>query len=236
MNIEWIISAFILGLGGSLHCLGMCGPLILMVPFKNQGSTGSITNLTIYFLSKAVMYGILGLVIGTFGVALKWLTGQYILSFVAGCFMLGIILWPVLNQWLAWPSSMHHKISAWFYRLNSNPKGYYFIGLGMLNALLPCMMILAAAGASVTLASPLKGFFFMLIFGLGTAPALIAAYLSSTAFKPSFRLSMQWTSKLIAILLGVVLILRGLNLELPHSHHPVINQVSKIITCKVPLE
>jgi sulfite exporter TauE/SafE len=234
MSIEWTISAFILGLGGSLHCLGMCGPLVLMVPFKSQTRSGSIANMAFYFISKALMYGVLGMLIGMFGVGVKWLTGQYILSFVAGCFMLGIVLWPVLNHWLAWPSAMHQKISKWFYRLSSTPKWYYFIGLGMLNALLPCMMILAAAGASIALADPVKGFVFMLIFGLGTAPALIVASLSRTAFRPDFRLGMQWTSKLIAILLGVVLILRGLNLELPHSHHPVINQVSKIITCKVP--
>lgn len=236
MGIGWIITAFVLGLGGSLHCLGMCGPLILMMPFKSGENSSTALNLTVYFVSKSVLYGVIGLVIGLFGLGIRGIMGQYLLSLVAGSFILGVTLWPVLNRWLALPSKLHLKMVDWYNRLNTRPRWYYFIVLGVFNALLPCVMIWVAAGASAVTADPVKGFLFMSIFGLGTAPALIAAFLSQSIIKRKLRLGLQRTSKIIAFVLGIVLLMRGLNLNIPHSHSPVMNQVSKLITCKVPQE
>ncbi|HNR09195.1 MAG TPA: sulfite exporter TauE/SafE family protein [Saprospiraceae bacterium] len=234
MSTTLVVSAFILGVGGSLHCLGMCGPLVMALPFGSTRTEHTALNLSLYLVSKALMYGVLGLAVGAAGLGFKWITGQLILSVAAGIFVLAVTLWPWISRKMTLSFDLSDKIRSRFQKLLSHPAWYSFVLYGIFNALLPCVMILVAFGASAATGHPLSGFAFMFVFGLGTVPALLAAYFSGTMITRRFRLNLQWTSRVIAILLGVVLVIRGLNIHIPHSSLPLINHVSKIISCPAP--
>lgn len=234
MSYTLIVSAFILGIGGSLHCLGMCGPLVMALPFRSARPQTTAFHLSLYLVSKALMYGVLGLAVGTLGLGFRLITGQLVLSVTAGVFVLLVTLWPWIGRKVTLPFDFDKMIRSWFQKLLANPKGYSFVLYGIFNALLPCVMILVAFGASAATGHPLSGFLFMFVFGLGTVPALLAAYFSGTLIPRRFRLNLQWTSRIIAILLGVVLVVRGMNIHIPHSSIPLLNHISKIISCPVP--
>lgn len=234
MSYTLIVSAFILGIGGSLHCLGMCGPLVMALPFSSARPQNTALHLSLYLVSKALMYGVLGLAVGTLGLGFRLITGQLVLSVTAGVFVLLITLWPWIGRKVTLPFDFDKMIRSWFQKLLANPKGYSFVLYGIFNALLPCVMILVAFGASAATGHPLSGFLFMFVFGLGTVPALLAAYFSGALIPRRFRLNLQWTSRIIAILLGVVLVVRGMNIHIPHSSIPLLNHISKIISCPVP--
>ena len=59
--------AFYTGLFGSLHCVAMCGPLILALPFSGQSIWLSVLQRLVYQLGRIMMYGILGLLIVSIG-------------------------------------------------------------------------------------------------------------------------------------------------------------------------
>ncbi|MBK7607050.1 MAG: sulfite exporter TauE/SafE family protein [Saprospiraceae bacterium] len=59
LTVEWpmIFAAFLLGLASSIHCIGMCGPLVLMLPFGNTGDGKSLLRFFIwYFQSWSLWY------------------------------------------------------------------------------------------------------------------------------------------------------------------------------------
>lgn len=234
MSFTLIVSALILGIGGSLHCLGMCGPLVMALPFGSARPEKTALHLSLYLVSKALMYGVQGLVVGTLGLGFRLITSQLVLSVTAGVFVLLVTFWPWIGRKVALPIDFDRMIRSWFQKLLANPKWYSFLLYGIFNAMLPCVMILVAFGASAATGHPFGGFLFMFVFGLGTVPALLAAYLSGKYITRRFRLNLQWTSRTIAILLGVVLVVRGMNIHIPHSSMPLLNHISKIISCQVP--
>jgi len=88
--------------------------------------------------------------------------------------------------------------------------------LGFFNGLLPCGLSYAAIGGAIALGHTGQAVLFMLIFGIGTSPALIALGSAQNLVKPSVRLKFSKLSPIMGILLGVLLILRGLDLGIPY--------------------
>ncbi|MGB3531466.1 MAG: sulfite exporter TauE/SafE family protein, partial [Saprospiraceae bacterium] len=78
LTVEWpmIFAAFLLGLASSIHCIGMCGPLVLMLPFGNTGDGKSLLRFFLYGISKAGVYGMFGLFFGLFGWGIKYASSQ----------------------------------------------------------------------------------------------------------------------------------------------------------------
>lgn len=234
MLLALILTAFILGLGSSLHCLGMCGPLILAMPFESKNHFHTQWRMVTYFISKAIMYGLLGWLFGLFGWGIKSLAGQNLLSILSGALILAMILKPIRMEKFQWVSGFNRLTSTWFDKLLKDPKWTNFVFWGMFNALLPCMMVFAAIGGSLSTANAQQGFVFMFAFGIGTAPLLVLAYSFKTLIHRKYRLRLQWSSKVMTILLAIILILRGMPWHLPHPDHPALNKASKMILCKVP--
>src|SRR3954466_9482086 len=81
-------TAFLLGLAGSLHCAGMCGPLLCALPVVGQGRASFYAGRFLYNLGRIGMYGLLGLVFGALGKTLSIAGLQRWLSLAAGCAVL----------------------------------------------------------------------------------------------------------------------------------------------------
>ena len=109
VSVELIGSAFIMGLAGSLHCIGMCGPLALSLPVSHKNDLSRITGGLIYNSGRIMSYASLGLIFGSLGnliIATKWQNG---LSIALG---IVIMLYLFLSKKYFLPRSSYGHFSA----------------------------------------------------------------------------------------------------------------------------
>lgn len=168
-----VVTALVLGFAGSLHCLGMCSPLALAITHTRKGA---VWNKLIYNGGRVLMYGILGAVVSSFGLVIRFSAFQAVLSV-----SLGVLL---VFMGLAGMSSLHvpvitplmQKLSLTlkdaFARVLKHKTRRALFLLGTLNGLLPCGLTYLALTYCLVLKGPLDGFNFMLVFGAGTLPVM----------------------------------------------------------------
>lgn len=213
MNTVVLVSSLLLGLASSLHCLGMCGPLIMAVPFpvKNKAWTYKF----FYFLGKSLAYGSLGAVIGVLGLKAIWGEAQRYVSIISGILIVLLILLPLLRTArLKFP--FQKAFASVFSRIQDNPRWAHFIQLGFLNGLLPCGMVYVALTAALASGGPLQGFIAMMLFGTGTSIVLWGVALLKGKLSWNLRRKLKPFSLAFSILVGALLIARGLNLGIPY--------------------
>lgn len=211
-----LISSLILGLGGSLHCIGMCGPLILQLPFAAYEGFQKWAAMALYFLSKALGYAMLGLLMALLGQGIRMFVWQQYLSVFAGVFILVLTLFPYFKNKLFQGFRLPAFFSRWYGKFVKDTGIFKFAVLGFLNALLPCGLVYTALIASVTMSDITGGVMYMFLFGIGTSFALIALAVFKDRISAAMRNRINKISTAIAILVGILLILRGLNLGIPY--------------------
>jgi len=86
--------------------------------------------------------------------------------------------------------------------------------IGLLNGLLPCGLVYMALAGALTTGSAEQGAFYMILFGLGTIPAMLSVSLIGHNLKQSHRVRLQKLMPFIILLFAVLFILRGLNLDI----------------------
>jgi len=214
MNNIALISALVLGIGGSMHCLGMCGPLLLSLPMA-AADRFSQWRMAAYLLAKALAYGLLGLVPGLLGKGMIGMNWQQALSAGAGLLMILLVTIPALKRKKG-SFLFARQFGVLHSRLLQQPRWTDYLLLGLLNGLLPCGLVYTALAAATLSGGPLGGFLAMFFFGLGTIPALLLLALFRTRLTPVLRLRLGHWSRIITIAVGVLLVLRGLNLGIPY--------------------
>ncbi|HLV13999.1 MAG TPA: sulfite exporter TauE/SafE family protein, partial [Xanthomarina sp.] len=85
-------SALALGLLGSFHCVGMCGPIAFMLPVDRSHSVKKIAQISTYHFGRLLAYSIIGLVFGLVGKGLYLFGIQQQLSIAIGVLMIVVIL------------------------------------------------------------------------------------------------------------------------------------------------
>lgn len=217
-------SGLLLGLMGSVHCLGMCGPIALALPVGRFSTTGKITAALAHQLGRIFTYGLLGLIFGVVGKGFAMAGFQQWVSIVMGSLMVALALWPALHGKtysafapLTRLSASLKKPMGHFIRQKSAPG---FLVLGLLNGLLPCGLVYVALAGSLAAGSPEGGAAFMMAFGLGTAPALFLTVLASGFITANFRLRMQRLIPAALVVVGLLFVLRGLGLGIPYLSPP----------------
>lgn len=209
-------TAFLLGLLGSLHCAGMCGPLALALPATGKTSATFVLGRLAYNAGRIVTYGLLGAGFGLLGGTLAVAGIARWVSLVAGfAILLGLIASSrhVLNASVA-------KLSAWVrarlgFFLNRRTLASTFF-LGAFNGLLPCGLVYAACAVAVTVGGTLMGVGYMLVFGLGTVPMILGIGLFGMKLQLAIRLKFQKLIPVGLFVVGVLLILRGMALGIPY--------------------
>ena len=89
-----LVSAFVLGLLGSFHCVGMCGPIAFMLPVDRSNKLKKISQITLYHIGRLLAYGIIGLIFGIVGKGLYIFGMQQQLSIIIGILMIVVVLIP----------------------------------------------------------------------------------------------------------------------------------------------
>ncbi len=213
-----MLEAFLLGAVGSLHCVGMCGPLVLALPGGNDISIARrIFGRLSYNLGRTVTYTGMGLVAGLMGMALHLAGIQQAVSIVFGVLLLATVFlgsrhapgW--VTRWLTVPLQ---KAMAGLLR-REGARGLFEIGL--LNGLLPCGLVMAAMAKASLQDGALAGAVYMALFGLGTTPLLFALSLGGLGLRsPRLRPLLGHLIPAVTCIVAMLLILRGLNLGIPY--------------------
>lgn len=214
--------AFILGLVSSLHCVGMCGPLAMMVPGSQPGSRGirTVGLPLLYNLGRASTYAVFGLLFGLMGRGFAWFGWQQKISILLGVVILVAVLLPRLfrqaqpvNQWI---QGGMNRLRAGMSRLLFQGKPASVYAFGLLNGLLPCGMVYMALAGAVATGDAFSGALFMLAFGLGTLPAMWSVSLFGGLLRQELRNKARRLYPAVMAVIAILLILRGLNLDIPY--------------------
>ncbi|MFN0033775.1 MAG: sulfite exporter TauE/SafE family protein [Saprospiraceae bacterium] len=213
-----LTTALLLGLAGSLHCVGMCGPLILALPLDAQGKRQVLRQMLVYHSGRIMTYAGLGLLFGLLGKGLAVAGFQKTLSIGAGVFMLGMafMAWRFERLVTSLPGfgAFSHRVKSGIGKmLQSNPFGSTF-SIGLLNGLLPCGMVYAALAGAIATMGSMEGGFFMAVFGIGTLPLLLLVSVIGRAFSTRVRQRIRFAQPILLALVGLLLLQRGLHLDL----------------------
>lgn len=217
MNATLFTSALVLGLAGSLHCLGMCGPLAAAIPGGQRRFGNPHLARSYYHLGRIATYALLGLVAGSLGHAFRQVGWQRAVSIVAGILLIAGIAagpWLINRSWAQILLKRLQRVTGIFIREGRSES---MLIAGMLNGLLPCGLVYTAMAASTVAPSPTASAGFMAIFGLGTTPALFAVSMLSGAIQdPRRRLHFAKAAPVLTVMAGLFLILRGMSLGIPY--------------------
>lgn len=236
MQILWT-SALVTGFIGSLHCVGMCGPIALALPVGGKTRKQKFFSRIIYNLGRITTYSFIGLLMGLVGKKLFFSGIQQELSISLGIAILLILTLSHKTLIFKPLRVLNEQIKSVFsFVLKQQTLLSLFI-LGLANGLLPCGFLYLAATSSIISGSPLGGMMYMALFGLGTAPAMFAVGMVAKFMNLRIRKVFNQVVPIYTIFLAIFLIIRGLNLGIPYvSPNFIMPMVSQSIPICHPLE
>lgn len=212
-----------MGLAGGLHCVGMCGPLVLAATAKNP----FVGSKLIYNLGRVLTYGLLGILAGSVGGLIQITPFQNVFAYVLGGLFLLMGFGAISGVHVPLLSSIVHRFTSWlkatFGNFLQGKKNIFF--LGMLNGLLPCGLTYLALTYCFTLDSFAEGFLFMIVFGLGTIPVMVGLLWVLGNVLKKLQISYRKVSMIVMIAIGSLVIGRAL---IAHDHHPEKNAQSNV--------
>lgn len=212
------ISGFSIGILGSFHCVGMCGPLALALPIHHLSSFSKSVVIAFYNLGRAVSYTAMGVVFGIVGQSFTLFNFQQALSIAAGCLILIILLIhqfgnPNTNLISKYSHSIKARLGLY---LKSDKKIISYLYIGILNGFLPCGLVYIAIAASVAAGSILNSSVLMFAFGLGTLPVMALTMVFGKFISLNLRKNLNKITPYLIMGVALLLIIRGLNLGIPY--------------------
>lgn len=224
------LTAWLTGLLSSLHCVGMCGPIALATPTIGQSNTQKWVGKLIYNLGRVFTYSALGAVFGLFGAGLKIAGWQQGVSITVGVLMM--IVAVVNSSWIEqYIASGITKFTSRNIGVLFQRKTYTALWLiGVLNGLLPCGFVYLALLGAISTQNVFEGVLFMMLFGLGTLPLMYLVSIFGAFMNSKVRNQTRKLMPYFMFVLGLVFIVRGLNLGIPYLSPQIEtpNQVSAV--------
>lgn len=225
-----LIPAIIIGFLGSFHCIGMCSPIVLALPANKLFGWSFVKSRSIYNLGRVLTYSFLGAIFGLLGNRIALFGFQQIVSIILGVLIISMVIIPGRIRSFLIPSSAinyyNYKLKSFFIPFFKKGSSLSFFIIGILNGFLPCGFVyIGIAGAiAVSYHGVLYSILFMALFGAGTIPAMfgssmIGSFLSINLKQRLFRLIPVFT-----LVLGIILVFRGLNLGIPYLSPKLSNQ------------
>ena len=227
-----LVAAFLVGFMGSSHCLGMCGGISALV-VSDQSGKPALSRLLLYNAGRLLTYTLIGVGLGMLGQQLvEWQQSLLAYLRLLAAFMLIALglyitqLWQGLRQLEKLGALLWRRVQPLSRYLLPARRAHQVLALGLLWGLLPCGLVYSTAVWALSLADGVQAGWLMLMFGLGTLPAMLASGMAG-----------QWLWQLrqrpqIRLFAGSLLIVMGLvalwfplmhskdnGAETPHDHH-----------------
>nr|WP_315150052.1 sulfite exporter TauE/SafE family protein [uncultured Flavobacterium sp.] len=215
-----LYTAFIFGLISSFHCIGMCGPIAMMLPVDNHNPAKKVTQILTYHLGRLLAYATIGLVFGLVGRGLYLAGFQQKLSIFIGVAMILVILIPekafakynFSKPIFKFISKIKSRLGSQF--KNKSYKSLFTIGF--LNGFLPCGMVYVALFGAIAMQNEIFGVLYMILFGLGTVPMMSSVVYLNSFLSIPMRNKIQKIIPIFAVIIGILFIFRGLGLGIPY--------------------
>lgn len=224
-----LAAAFLIGLAGSIHCVGMCGGIAGALCMGGKGRP-----MPFYHLGRIITYSLLGLAAGLlvhFVRQSSTMIGvQRSLSIFAGVVMLYFGL--QLGGWIKerWGALSSVRLPGKLLRQASEGGNFYApLLVGLFNGLLPCGMVYAALALALSETSPLVSMATMLAFGLGTLPAFTLFTVILQRLSPRAKGKWLKAAALLLILFGLFTVFRAegaMHKHSPAEHEPENSEIT----------
>ena len=218
--MHFLIPALSLGILGSFHCLGMCGPIALSVPLRGATGAQRILKALTYNAGRVLTYTIMGFIFGAVGKSFVIAGYQQALSITLGLAMLLIFFMPAkyakhlpFTRTAMVFSSRVKSLFGSALRQSSYQSTFV---LGFVNGLLPCGLVYLGVAGAIATGDIWKGALFMAAFGAGTLPAMLFIHTASQWVNVSTRSTMRKVIPVFVIVSSCLLVLRGMNLGIPY--------------------
>jgi hypothetical protein len=214
-----LFSALVLGLMGSFHCAGMCGPIAIALPLHGNTVPQKIFGGTLYNVGRTITYGIMGAIFGLLGQGIQMIGVQQKISVIMGVVMIISVLFPALfkNQYrmdksmFSFVGKLKKRIGEMF-SIRSFQSLFF---IGMLNGLLPSRLVYMAMAGAIGTGNAAEGTLYMILFGLGTIPMLLTISLAGNIMSQAIRRKINKLIPVMVVVVGLLFILRGLSLGIP---------------------
>ncbi len=214
------VTAISLGLLGSFHCIGMCGPIALALPVHQFGPIKKFFAILFYNFGRAITYALFGLLFGLLGQGFFMGGFQQILSVGLGVLLLISVLYSFL---FSKGLFQFNALNGFVLRLKSHFSNLFRLRglhanffIGLLNGLLPCGLVYVAIAGAIASGDLWKGTTIMFVFGLGTLPIMLSLSLFGQFMQVKYRNKIRKSIPIVISLMAVLMILRGLNLGIPY--------------------
>ncbi len=213
-------TALLLGLAGSFHCIGMCGPIAFVIPVDRTSKPRLFFQTFLYHIGRLISYSLIGLLFGFIGKGLYLAGFQQRLSILAGVIMIAFVVIPIsyLNTFTF--SKPLYKVVAQvkqklgiYLKKKSNKA---ILSIGFFNGFLPCGLVYMALIGAISSGNVAQGALYMTLFGLGTIPMMTAALLVGNFVNLTLRKKIQKAIPIFVVIIGILFILRGLGLGIPY--------------------
>lgn len=214
-----LFTGLLFGIAGSLHCIGMCGPIVLAIPPGTSGRVQLIVRKIIYNFGRIITYSVIGVIFGLLGQNLNLFGFQQTASIIAGVIILVAIfiqyLIPGLSKKISFVPILVMRVQELLRKFLKKESIFASLLLGIVNGFLPCGFVYMAMAAALAYGSIINSSLFMAGFGLGTFPAMFLASILPTLLSVRKRISIQRYIPAFSVVLAILFILRGLNLGIP---------------------
>ena len=233
--VQLFFVAFMIGIVGSFHCVGMCGPLALSLPLSNNSFAAKFTGALIYNAGRIVTYSLFGLIFGLIGQTVALFGFQQWLSIGAGALILLFIIIPKKYKMQSvaanYTNEFFAKIRAQLSRLFTQKKNASLFVIGLLNGLLPCGLVYMAVAGAIAAGDIGSSILFMAAFGLGTLPVMWGIAFFGSYVGISLRQKIRRVYPYIMALMACLLILRGMGLGIPYVSPKMKTEKAVIVEC-----
>lgn len=215
-----LYTAIIFGLISSLHCIGMCGPIAMMLPVDHSNPSKKALQILVYHFGRITTYASLGFLFGLLGKGLYLAGFQQQISIAVG---LGMISLAIIPETIV----AKYNFSKPVYRVISKIKTSFgnqfkrksldaLFTIGIFNGLLPCGLVYVALFGAVAMQNIGYSIFYMVLFGLGTIPLMsVVVYVANFLSYP-FRSELQKIIPIVTVVIGILFIMRGMGLDIAY--------------------
>ncbi|MBO3698194.1 sulfite exporter TauE/SafE family protein [Roseivirga sp. E12] len=232
-----LATAIVFGFLGSLHCLGMCAPLLWAIPENPEKRAKWWLNKLIYNAGRVSVYALLGLVVGLVGQGVSLVGWQQHISWITGVVLiLGLVLsiWGSrIRAFSSFSNQFNRKIKKGLSKTLARKSYSSQLMFGVFNGLLPCGLVYIALIASLSMTSIGGSMAYMALFGLGTIPMMLGAAVFKKSVQSLKGISFNKLYPKIVLTVAILLIVRGMNLGIPYLS-PKVGNPSEITICETP--
>jgi sulfite exporter TauE/SafE len=218
-------AGFLIGFLGSFHCVGMCGPITLALPVVFEKKSALFLSRLLYNLGRVITYALFGAVLGLFSNRIMIIGLQEYVSITLGLLIVVYVLSPKsLKAQLASTSiytSISNSIKNGFNKVSQKKSVTSFLLIGIINGFLPCGFVYVALAGALTTGGIIESTGFMVLFGLGTLPIMFVTSVAGRYINLGVKKKINKLIPVFALVLGIIFILRGLNLGIPYLSPPL---------------